>query len=36
MVSGFTVEGFWWAFFFSIILSIISSLLGIKNVENNQ
>ncbi len=30
IVNGFTVDGFWWAFFFSILLSIISSLLGIN------
>lgn len=26
-VNGFTVDGFWWAFLFSIILSIISAFL---------
>jgi putative membrane protein len=29
LVPGFEVDGFWWAFLFSIILSLISSLLGI-------
>jgi putative membrane protein len=29
LVSGFQVDGFWWALLFSIILSLISSLLGI-------
>ena len=29
LVSGFQVDGFWWALLFSIILSVISSLLGI-------
>lgn len=29
LVDGFLVEGFWWAFIFSILLSIISSILGI-------
>lgn len=32
-VSGFTVDGFWWALLFSIILSIISSLLGIEQTR---
>ena len=27
LVTGFTVDGFWWAFIFSIILSIINSIL---------
>lgn len=27
-ISGFTVSGFWWAFFGSIIISIVSWLLG--------
>ena len=27
MVSGFSVDGFWWALLFSILLSIVSSLL---------
>lgn len=26
-VNGFTVESFWWAFFFSIILSIVTAIL---------
>lgn len=26
-VTGFTVDGFWWAMLFSVILSVISSLL---------
>jgi putative membrane protein len=32
-VRGFTVDGFWWALLFSIILSIISSLLGIEQTR---
>ncbi|MCB0805115.1 MAG: phage holin family protein [Bacteroidales bacterium] len=28
LISGFFVESFWWAFLFSIILSIITYLLG--------
>lgn len=26
-VKGFTVDGFWWALFFSILLSVLSSLM---------
>jgi putative membrane protein len=29
LVPGFKVDGFWWALLFSIILSLITSLLGI-------
>ncbi len=28
VVPGFTVDGFWWALLFSIILSIIASIFG--------
>lgn len=28
IVPGFTVDGFWWALFFSVILSIIASIFG--------
>ncbi len=28
IVPGFTVDGFWWALLFSVILSIIASLFG--------
>lgn len=34
LVDGFTVDGFWWALLFSILLSIVSSLIqgtGDKN-----
>lgn len=32
-IDGFTVDGFWWAFFFSIILSITTSVLEyIQNI----
>jgi putative membrane protein len=27
MVSGFTVDGFWWALLFSILLSVVTSLI---------
>lgn len=36
LVDGFTVNGFWWALLFSIILSIISSLLGIDRTRTQQ
>jgi len=32
-ISGFIVDGFWWALIFSIILTFISYLLGIKENE---
>ena len=31
LVPGFTVDGFWWALVFSILLSIINSLFGGMN-----
>ena len=31
LVPGFTVDGFWWALLFSILLSIINSLFGGMN-----
>lgn len=34
-VNGFYVEGFWWALLFSIILSIISSILGIEKTRKH-
>lgn len=33
IVPGFIVNGFWWALIFSIILSIISYLLGIRDKD---
>lgn len=30
IVSGFRVHGFWWAILFSIILSLVNSLLGVS------
>ena len=33
VISGFYVDGFWWALLFSIILSFISYLLGIRREE---
>jgi len=32
-ITGFVVDGFWWALLFSIILSFISYLMGIKENE---
>lgn len=35
IVSGFTVDGFWWALLFSIILTVINSILeGIARKNN--
>lgn len=31
LIPGFTVDGFWWAFLFSIVLSLINSLFGGAN-----
>ena len=31
IIPGFYVDGFWWALLFSIILSLISYLLGIRD-----
>ncbi|UXP32122.1 phage holin family protein [Reichenbachiella agarivorans] len=28
LVPGFIVDGFWWAFLFSLVLSVINSVLG--------
>jgi putative membrane protein len=37
-VDGFKVDGFWWALIFSLILSVISSLLErlVKHDENTR
>ncbi|MFU8842681.1 MAG: phage holin family protein [Bacteroidales bacterium] len=35
-IRGFYVDGFWYALFFSIILSIISSLLGIEGTRQQR
>ncbi len=31
LVSGFYVDGFWWALLFSLIMSFFSSLFGLKD-----
>ena len=36
LVSGFSVDGFWWALLFSIILSVITSLLESLAGPNRQ
>ncbi len=37
LVEGFHVDGFWWALLFSLILSIVTSILeGIKKNDENQ
>jgi putative membrane protein len=35
IVPGFILDGFWWAFLFSIVLSLISYLLGVNNLNVN-
>lgn len=35
-VSGFRVDGFWWALLFSLLLSILTSLLYSKNERNSN
>lgn len=37
MVAGFEVDGFWWAIFFSIVLSLVTSILsGFDKKENKK
>lgn len=37
MVTGFEVDGFWWAIFFSIVLSLVTSILsGFDKKENKK
>jgi putative membrane protein len=36
VIPGFQVDGFWWALLFSIILSLVSSLLGIGLKDNER
>jgi len=36
LVDGFTIDNFWWALLFSIILSIITSVLGKKEKEDRR
>ncbi len=33
ITTGVTVEGFWWALLFSIVLSIVSAILGIDKTK---
>jgi putative membrane protein len=35
-VDGFTVDGFWWALLFSLILSLFNSLFGDLTKEKNK
>lgn len=35
-IDGFKVDGFWWALLFSIILSLVTSLLELFNVSMNR
>tara|TARA_R110002049_G_scaffold196443_2_gene365496 strand:- start:4680 stop:5024 length:345 start_codon:yes stop_codon:yes gene_type:complete len=34
-VDGFTVDGFWWALLYSLVLSIISSIFGLADKKDN-
>lgn len=37
IVDGFHVDGFWWALLFSLILSLVTSILeGIKQKDENE
>ena len=33
--DGFTVNGFWWALLYSLVLSIVSSIFGIEDKKEN-
>lgn len=35
-VKGFVVDGFWWALLFSLLLSILTSLLYRENTHSNE
>ena len=35
-VNGFTIDGFWWALLFSVILSIITSAIDKKEKEDRR
>ena len=35
LVSGFYVEGFWWALMFSLVMTFISYVLGVNKKDNN-
>jgi len=34
-VDGFTVDGFWWALIYSLVLSIVSSIFGINDKKED-
>jgi putative membrane protein len=36
IINGFLVDSFWWALLFSILVSIISSLLGINQKKKSK
>lgn len=36
LIRGFEVENFWWALLFSLILSLVSSILGTLTKEGNN
>lgn len=33
-VDGFTVDGFWWALLYSLVLSVVSSIFGIADKKD--
>ena len=35
LVSGFEVDGFWWAIFFIIVLSLVTSILSVFDKKEN-
>ncbi len=36
LIDGFTVDGFWWALLFSLLLSIVTSMLYKEDKKNNR
>lgn len=36
IVPGFSVDGFWWALLFGLILALVNSLLGVSLGGNNK
>jgi len=36
IVDGFKCDGFWWALLFSVIYTIVATILGLKNYKNSS
>jgi putative membrane protein len=36
LVTGFTVDGFWWALLFSLILSVVNSIFNKQEARNQR